>query len=68
MGTGDHYRIRAAEFHARACNETNRTLKTQFDNLALAYLRLAELADRNDNVELVYEPPPPKLDNPRNQT
>ena len=63
MATGDHYRIRAAEFHARACNQTNRVLKTQFDNLALAYLRLAELADRNDTIELVYEPPASKLNN-----
>jgi hypothetical protein len=28
---------------------------------AKAYLRLAEQADRNALVDLVYEPPPPKL-------
>ena len=32
--------------------------------LAKAYLRLAEQADRNDQADLTYEPPPPKLNEP----
>jgi hypothetical protein len=30
--------------------------------MAKAYLRLAEQADRNDRADLIYEPPPPKLE------
>jgi len=37
-------------------------LRVQFENLAKAYLRLAEQADRNASADLTYEPPPPKLD------
>ena len=61
MTTGDQYRIRAAEFHERAQCETNPDINRQFENLARAYLLLAEQADRNATTELVYEPPPPKL-------
>jgi hypothetical protein len=65
MTSGDQYRVKAAIFHTQAQCETNAKIKHQFENLGLAYLRLAELADRNATVELVYEPPPPKLsDNP----
>ena len=62
MGTGDHYRIKAAELHAQAQCQTTPRLQIQFENLAKAYLRLAEQADRNAEAEVVYEPPPPKLD------
>ena len=61
MAAGDEYRIKAAELHAQAqCHTTK--LRVQFENLAKAYLRLAEQADRNDRAGLIYEPPPPKLD------
>ena len=59
MGTGDSYRIKAAAFHARAQCTTSPRLGGQYENLAKAYLRLAEQADRND---LIYEQPPPNLD------
>jgi hypothetical protein len=58
MATGDQYRIKAAEFHAQAQSVAS---PVGFANLAKAYLRLAEQADRNALVDLVYEPPPPKL-------
>ena len=61
----DQYRIRAAEFHAKAQGATDPKLRAQFENLSLAYLRLAEQADRNSQTELIYEPPPPKLDGPK---
>jgi hypothetical protein len=61
MDTGDHYRVKAAKFHAQAQSATNARLKRQFEDLSRAYLRLAEQADRNATVELIYEPPPPKL-------
>jgi hypothetical protein len=61
MGAGDQYRIKAAEFHARAQSGATPRIRVQFENLAKAYLRLAEQADRNERVDLVYEPPPPKI-------
>jgi hypothetical protein len=33
--------------------------------LARAYLRLAEQAQRNEQFDITYEPPPPKLDDPK---
>jgi hypothetical protein len=64
MGTIDYYRIKAAEFHAQAQRATSLSphLRVQFENLARAYLRLAEQADRNATANIFYEPPPPKLD------
>jgi len=63
---GDHYRIKAAAFHAQAQAVDNREIKRQFENLSRAYLRLAQLADHNATVELVYEPPPPTLRDSQN--
>ena len=61
MSTGDQYRIKAAEFHAESQRIADRSLRRQFEDLSRAYLRLADQADRNASIELVYEPPPPKL-------
>jgi hypothetical protein len=61
MVDGDQYRIKAAEFHARARCVSSERLRAQFENLAKAYLRLAEQADRNTELDVTYEPPPPKL-------
>jgi hypothetical protein len=33
-----------------------------FENLALAYVRLAELAKHNDDLDIVYETPMPAED------
>ena len=65
MGTTDSYRIKAAEFYAQAQRATSLSphLRLQFENLAKTYLRLAEQADRNDWADIVYEPPPPRLNN-----
>jgi hypothetical protein len=54
----DHYRTRAAEFHARARNESDGMTRRRYESLAKQYLRLAEQADRNAFTDLVYEPPP----------
>ena len=63
MAAGDEYRIKAAELHAQAQCHTTSKLRVQFENLAKAYLRLAEQADRNDRAEPdLREPPPRKLD------
>jgi hypothetical protein len=59
MSMRDHYRTRAAEFHAR--NEYDAKALHEYENLARQYSRLAEQAERNEFADLVYEPPPPKL-------
>jgi hypothetical protein len=43
---GDGYRAKALELHARAEVERSPLLKTEFESLAAAYLRLAEQAER----------------------
>src|SRR5262249_62185133 len=55
MAAGDQYRIKAAEFHARAQSEASPRIRDQFENLAKAHLRLAEQADLNERVEVVYD-------------
>jgi hypothetical protein len=64
MAAGDQYRIKAAESHARARGETSLLLRAEYENLARAYLRLAEQAERNALFDVTYEPPPPKIDDP----
>lgn len=52
------YRIKAAELRALAKNESDPSLKREFENLSHGYLRLAEQAERNSQLNIVYEPPP----------
>ena len=59
MTSGDRYRVRAAELHARAVNKSNFNLRLQFEALAQSYLRLAEQSDRNQQLDISYETPPP---------
>ena len=56
MSMRDHYRTRAAEFHARARMESDEWNRRQFESLAKQYLRPAEQADR-DTADRIYEPP-----------
>ena len=58
MPPGDNYRIKAAEMNAGAKHETNSLIRAEMENLALAYLRLADQADRNAGNDVVYETPP----------
>ena len=58
MAAGDEYRIKAAEMIARAKSERNPLTRAENENLALAYLRLADQADKNATADLVYETPP----------
>jgi len=55
MAAGDQYRIKAAEFHARAQSEASPQIRVEFKNLAKAHLRLAEQADWSERVEAVYD-------------
>ena len=47
MAAGDDYRIKAADVSARARRETSAETRLELEGLALAYLRLADQADRN---------------------
>jgi hypothetical protein len=51
MTPADGYRVKAAELMARARLDTNPMLRVECENLALAYLRLADQADRNAQTE-----------------
>ena len=56
--SGDQYRKRAAELDAQAKTELRPTVRDELERLALSYLRLAEQADQNELIEVVYETPP----------
>jgi hypothetical protein len=57
---GDAYRIRASELNAEAHQETNTQRRSELEKLAMAYLRLADQAERNAQNNVVYETPPPR--------
>lgn len=57
MVVGDNYRAKALELLARAETETNPTIRGEFENLAAAYLRLAEQAERNSVLVIDFELP-----------
>jgi len=54
MTMRDEYRTKAADFQARAACESDRTTRLHFESLANDYQRLAELADRNAQLDLIY--------------
>jgi len=58
MTLRQQYLLRAAELSAKAQAESDHTLKEEFQNLARAFLRLAEQAERNSHADIVYELPP----------
>ncbi len=64
MASGDLYRTKAAELHAKALHEADPKVRAELLGLAIAYARLAEQADRNELVDLSYDTPPPKETEP----
>jgi hypothetical protein len=60
MAGGKAYCIKARELRAMAAREKDPAVRAELRHLALAYLRLAEQADRNSRLDLTYETPPPK--------
>jgi hypothetical protein len=62
MDRRDAYLLKAAELTALAENSRYAALKKHFESLALAYVRLAELAKHNDDLDIVYETPTPVED------
>ena len=63
MGPGDIYRLRAADMLAKA--EQYERHREDFENLAMAYLRLAQQADRNAKLGQPLEPDDPAPDQKR---
>lgn len=63
---GDKYKYcaKALELLARAEIESDPQMRAELENLAAAFLRLAEQAERNTQFDLAYEPPSPKTDDP----
>lgn len=58
MAQGETYRVKAAELHAQAKQDSNPHTRAELERLAKGYLRLAEQADRNSQTNVVYETPP----------
>jgi hypothetical protein len=59
MSMRDHYRTKAAEFYARARNESDMMTRRQYESLASQYSRLADKDDRD--AERRTESPPAKI-------
>ena len=58
----DIYLMNAALLFAKAEAEKDSAIKADFENMARAYLRLADQAERNALNDVVYEtPPPPRI-------
>jgi hypothetical protein len=60
MVIGDRYRAKALELLALADGENDQSIKTEFENLAAAFLRLAEQAERNAVLIIEFELPSDK--------
>jgi hypothetical protein len=58
MTSGDHYRTLAADCTARARNENDPAARAEWDRMGASYRLLAEQADRNATMDIVYETPP----------
>lgn len=65
MTTGDGYRAKALELLARADVETNLQMRAESENLAAAFLRLAEQAERNTKLIIEFELPPEPESDPK---
>jgi hypothetical protein len=67
MSAGDAYRVKAAELRARARREAENVVRDELEALAAAYLLLAEQAERNSHLDICYETPPRRPDQPQAQ-
>jgi hypothetical protein len=57
MNPSEAYRIKAAHLEAEARREKSPATRLELFDLATAYLRLAEQAERNSHLDIVYETP-----------
>jgi hypothetical protein len=55
--SADVYRAKAVEFFTMARAETNPRLQVEYASIAESYFRLALLADKNQENDVVYETP-----------
>ena len=62
MAVGDEYLSEAAKFSALTECESDPGKRDEFANLSRAYLRLALKAKGYSYTDMIYEPPPPRLD------
>ncbi len=65
MSPGDNYRAKALELLAKAEIENDLTMRAEFENLAAAFLRLAEQAERNAAFVVEFELPSEKDSDPK---
>jgi hypothetical protein len=65
MAAGDNYRAKALELLAKAEVETNPDIRADFENLAAAFMRLAEQAERNAALTIEFELPSEEEGNPK---
>jgi hypothetical protein len=64
MTPRDVYLMRAAELISKIDGELDPALRAEFENLARAYLRLADQAELNNQTDIVYETPNKDRDQP----
>ena len=64
MNSCDEYRLKAAELSARAACETNPQIQAELESLARSYMRLALQAEQNSRLDLTFEMPLSKDDDP----
>jgi hypothetical protein len=57
MNSADNYRAQAAKLRAQARNEKSLDVREQLESMANCYIRLAMQADRNQQTDVIYEPP-----------
>jgi hypothetical protein len=55
MAAGDNYRAKALELLAHADTERDLIVRAELENLAGAYLRLAEQAERNSGLIIEFD-------------
>src|SRR2546423_192086 len=67
MNPADQYRIKAGDLAAYARAEPDPFQRAEYERLPLAYLRLADQAERNSHTDVVYETPPTSPDQPQAQ-
>ena len=65
MSAGDNHRAKALELLARAEIENDLTIRAEFENLAAAFLRLDEQAERNTAFVVEFERPTEKDSDPK---
>jgi hypothetical protein len=67
MAAGDDYRIKAADVNAKAKGETSPHTRAELKKLVLAYLRLADQADRNADLAPLGEQSRPPVQQQQQQ-